>query len=152
MILTNENDIYIFYEVIEQLEPQRILDMGMFLKRIGSVSRKAVNREVPEGVRLDGVDFFPEISFAAWKNVYDEILEYRNLGDMNPGREYDCTILLGIEEIQTKMPLSEIIQKVQKCSRYVLTDRMAAAWKETKCRIVDLKVEDDIYYLVDFGE
>ena len=58
MILKNENDIYIYFETIAQLEPKTILDVGMFLKRIGSVSRKAMDGGVPEDVRLDGVDFF----------------------------------------------------------------------------------------------
>ena len=45
MILRNENSIYMFYEIVEQLEPASILDMGMFLKRAGSVSRKIMDRK-----------------------------------------------------------------------------------------------------------
>ena len=41
MILKNENSIYMFYEAIEQLEPEKILDVGMFLKRTGA-DRKSV--------------------------------------------------------------------------------------------------------------
>ncbi len=62
MILKNENDIYMYFETIEQLAPQRVLDIGMFLKRIGSVSRKVMDREVPAEVCLDGIDF-PNFSF-----------------------------------------------------------------------------------------
>ena len=61
-----ENDIYLYFETVQQLEPQRVLDIGMLLKRAGSVSRKAMNREVVEGIQLDGVDFFPEMNFIAF--------------------------------------------------------------------------------------
>ena len=53
MILKNENDIYLYFETIEQLEPKHILDVGMFLKRIGSVSRKVMDREVLADIRLE---------------------------------------------------------------------------------------------------
>ena len=41
MILKNENSIYMFYEVIEQLESEKILDVGMFLKRVGRCQGKS---------------------------------------------------------------------------------------------------------------
>ena len=68
MILKNENDIYMYFETIEQLAPQRVLDIGMFLKRIGSVSRKVMDREVPAEVCLDGIDLFPQFQFPVWRN------------------------------------------------------------------------------------
>ena len=63
MILKNENSIYMFYEAIEQLEPEKILDVGMFLKRTGAVSRKVMSRDIPEDRQLTGIDFFPELTF-----------------------------------------------------------------------------------------
>ncbi len=50
MVLTNRSAIYIYFDLIKQLEPKRILDIGMFLKRTGSVSRKMMARQVPESV------------------------------------------------------------------------------------------------------
>lgn len=73
MIIKSENSIYIFYEIIRQLEPNSILDMGMFLKRVGSVSTKIMGREIPEQIVLDGVDFFPEISFPVWDTIYHQV-------------------------------------------------------------------------------
>ena len=152
MIITNENDIYIYFEVIEQLEPQKILDFGMFLKRAGSVSRKVMNREVPEKVRLDGVDFFPETNFPVWKNIYDRITDYRIFFNNGTSGKYDCSILLGIRELQEKVSLTQIINAARNNSRYALISDISSPWMEAGCRIADLKVEDDIYYLVDFGE
>ena len=73
MILKNENSIYMFYEAIEQLEPEKILDVGMFLKRTGAVSRKVMSRDIPEDRQLTGIDFFPELTFPVWNMIYDQI-------------------------------------------------------------------------------
>ncbi len=75
MVLTNRSAIYIYFDLIKQLEPKRILDIGMFLKRTGSVSRKMMARQVPESVILDGIDFFPEMNFPVWNNIYNRVLD-----------------------------------------------------------------------------
>ena len=98
MILKNENDIYIFFEAIEQLEPGRVLDVGMFLKRIGCVSRKAMNREVPEETQLDGVDFFPETNFPVWDGIYDSVLDVDGFAAKGTPDLYGLAVVLGTEE------------------------------------------------------
>ena len=153
MIIKNENSIYIFYEMIEQLEPASILDVGMFLKRVGSVSRKIMGREVPENVKLDGVDFFPQTSFPIWNTIYDQMKtaeEYFCAGD---DKRYDLVTVLGISELQKEISLTEIIERTAEVSKYVLTDRLETEWCAHKrfVRAVDIKVEDDIFYLIEFG-
>lgn len=152
MILANENDIYIFFEIIEQLEPKSILDLGMFLKRVGSVSRKIMNNELPCDIRLDGVDFFPEINFPVWNNVYDEIINYKTYFGNNQNRKYDCAILLGTKELKKTVSFSEIINAVEENARYMLVSDDSEIQTQKKHKIVDLKVEGDTYYLIDFGE
>ena len=44
--MLKKNDIYIFFETMKQLEPHSILDIGMFFKRIGAVSRNAMDEEI----------------------------------------------------------------------------------------------------------
>ena len=34
--ITNANDIYVYFEIANMVEHERILDVGMFLKRMGS--------------------------------------------------------------------------------------------------------------------
>ena len=73
MILTNETDIYTFFEIIDKSEAGSILDVGMFLKRIGSVSRQVKEKEIPRDRILTGVDYFEEIQCPVWNNIYDKI-------------------------------------------------------------------------------
>lgn len=154
MILTNQNDIYIFFEVIRQIEPKSILDIGMFLKRAGSVSRKAMDGEVAEDIRLDGIDFFREIDFPVWKNIYNRIIDYQVFLAEDEKQTYDLVILLGADALRQIISLKEIARKATELSRYVLTDKFADVWvmQYADAKVIDLKVEEDTYFLIDFGE
>lgn len=162
MILKNENDLYIYFETIEQLEPQKILDIGMFLKRIGSVSRKVMNREVPQAISLDGVDFFPGTDFLAWKNIYDhrmdadcffnQVMEYAGR-KQGVSKEYDLAVMLGINDLCQQTGFGSIINKLPEYTRYLLADQIIDEWKSKwqEAEIINLQVEEDIYFLLDFG-
>lgn len=83
IMIRRANDAYIFLEVIDQLEPASVLDVGMFMKRAGFVARQVMDKELPRGIRLDGVDFFPEVSLPIWQGIYDHV--------------FSCEILAGAE-------------------------------------------------------
>lgn len=154
MIITNENDGYIFFEVIKRLEAMSILDVGMLLKRIGAVSRCAMNEEVPKDALLAGVDFFPETDFPVWKNVYDQIIQKDAFLECQQIQQYDLAVMLGAEELAERVDMPEIIRKVGCQTCYVLTDALLEDWKKQKpdLRMIDVSVENDRYYLLDFGE
>lgn len=151
MIITNENDGYIFFEIIKRLEAMSILDVGMFLKRIGAVSRCAMNEEVPKEAFLAGVDFFPETDFPVWKNVYQQIISKDEFLECVKRQQYDLAVILGTEELSECMELSGIIRNVSCQTRYVLTDGLLEEWKRKipDLRIIDVSVENDRYYLLD---
>lgn len=154
MILKNENTIYMFYEVIEQIEPDAILDVGMFLKRVGAVSRKVMSREIPENIKLYGIDFFPKITFPVWGMIYDQIEPAESYYKKQDTGKYDLAVALGIESFQKKIPLDKIVTQTAKTSKYVLLDQWLPVWgkQERFVRAIDIKVENDIYFLVMFEE
>ena len=154
MILKNENDIYIYYETIEQLEPERVLDIGMFLKRTGSVSRKVMNREVPKEIWLDGVDFFPETHFLVWNNIYNRIVSPDRFLREAPNVVYGLAVLLGVEEIVSNACFLRIMKKLPECARYLLTNRVLDVEKMNwpGVKIIDLHVEQDAYFLVEMQQ
>ena len=153
MILKNENDIYIFFETAEQLEPCKVLDIGMFFKRAGCVCRKAMNKEISEEIQLDGIDFFPEIDFPVWHNIYDNILDMESFIKMDVNAPYGLAVILGTEEFyQTESSLFMML-KISQCARYVLVSKLSEKWKQLVpfLKVIDLQVENDRYYLLDLG-
>lgn len=92
--VTDENDIYVYFEVIRQLQPSSVLDFGMMLKRMGALSRQAMNCRIPQNIRLDGVDLYPYIELPIYQIVYDNIYDMKNL----PDRKYDLGVMLCMSE------------------------------------------------------
>lgn len=154
MILTNKNDIGVFFEVIEELEPHRVLDIGMFLKRIGCVSRQVMEIGSLEEVILDGIDVFPEVDFPIWKKIYNRIWCIQEFFNNSISDKYDIAVMLGTTGLGKKYLLPVLVETVKGTARYLLIDRLDDEWvnKFSSIEIKELKMEEDIYYLVDFGE
>lgn len=95
-VITDEDDIYIYFEVIRALRPASILDFGMTLKRMGSISRQAMHCEIPRDTRLDGIDFCAGVNLPIYEQIYDRI--YDGHGQQLPERTYDLAIYLCIPE------------------------------------------------------
>lgn len=154
MILKNEDDIYIYFEAIRQLEAQAVLDIGMFLKRVGSISRKIMNMEAPETVQLDGVDFFREIHFPVWSNIYQKITDAEDffLGKTETG--YDLAIAFGLESIKDQASVRQILESLKGTVRYLLLDDGLSTYRPifSDARILDFSIDQSMYYLLDLGK
>lgn len=157
MIIPKENDSYIYFEVIKRLEAMRILDVGMHLKRIGAVSRCAMNEEVPENAFLVGVDFYPELNFPVWSNIYDRIISKDNLLGCQKemvSQTYELTVMLGMGELTKQAAFPDIVRSICVQTRYVLSDELSEEWKRERpqLKIIDISVDRDRYYILDMGE
>lgn len=72
-IITNDNDIYIYFKLIEQIQPSSILDVGLFLQRIGAVSRQAMSCEIPHHIYLEGLECFAQTPLPIYSQIYNQI-------------------------------------------------------------------------------
>lgn len=72
--ITNQNDLFIYFEVIRQLRAKNVLDIGMTLKRSGAISRQIADSSIQRKVHLTGVDLFPEICIPVYNIIYNQIL------------------------------------------------------------------------------
>lgn len=102
-MITDGTDIYFYFEVIRQLAPMSVLDIGMFLKRIGAVARQAVSCELSRDILLFGIDFFPEVRLAVYEKIYNGILLKNQLlenSELLQGMEekFDLAVLIGVAE------------------------------------------------------
>lgn len=77
--IINQNDMYLYFEIINQIEPDSIIDIGMFLKRIGAISRQVNGFFVPDNVVLDGIDIMPHLSVKVYEKIYDNIASIADL-------------------------------------------------------------------------
>ena len=122
MILTNETDIYTFFETIDKSEAGSILDVGMFLKRIGSVSRQVKEKEIPRDRILTGVDYFEEIQCPVWNNIYDKIYRPEEIFIPENNQRYELATVLHLHECVEEEKFYEMWEWLCGHVYYVLTD------------------------------
>ena len=151
IVISDENMNYIFFQVINRIEAESVLDVGMFLKRIGCVSRGMMNEKISESVQLVGIDFWPEITFPVWKYVYNDIYtveEYLNTGEE---KKYDLAVLLGSQELSENIGYGELIKRVKRQVSYLLTDILSKELQNgiQEKKIKELKVEESTFFLLD---
>lgn len=148
-LITNQNDIYVFFEIVKQIEPKSILDLGMFLKRIGNISRQTANEEISKEVTMDAVDYLEDMKIPVYETVYNGI--YDEYTFLHSNKTYELAIMLRLgnvmDEEQEELLWNHLKGKVP----YVLTDYEGADRKrflENKGKILELKVDNNVYGLV----
>ena len=150
-MMYTQNDIFVFYEIINDIKPEKVLDVGMFLKGVGSVSRKIMDKKIDENIWMKGVDFMPEVQFPFFQQIYDEIITIQSFLKQSDNKEmYDLGVFLknrkaDIEGEKEKKTL----EKMLGMCHYILTNKCGI----DKCcekkieNIITVKVEDDEYYI-----
>lgn len=135
--LNKKNDMYVYFESIVQILPSTVLDIGMFLKRIGTISSQALDQTVPRSCTLDGVDLLPEKKLPVYQTIYHDVRTYDSfLAEITSGNQketirqtsYDLVSLLYIDRL---LPVSEI-QRIWE-------------WISTHCRYAVTNYNPDIY-------
>lgn len=149
-ILKDSNDLFTYYEVMNQMEAKCILDVGMFLKRVGSLTRDTVGEHLPENAFLSGIDIAPEIKFPAWSYIYDKIQDISDFLEKESDITYDISFFLGMKGLLPENVLKELIDKVSDSAEYVLIDDTIEEWDvmSTYTKKVPFEVEGKMYYLL----
>ncbi len=107
-IVTDENDIFFYFEMIRQVRPESVLDHGMFLRSIGALSRSVRDMRFSEDICLVGVDTDPVCGLGIYETVYDRIVTPY---DMFMSQDhYSLALIMMPEETGLSEPM-ETLQK-----------------------------------------
>lgn len=150
MILNSETDIYAFFEIIDRAEAASILDVGMILKRIGSVSRQVKDKEITTDKKLIGVDFFPEVVCPVWNTIYDVIYKPNEIFLQENHQKYELAVVMQLEKCMDKEEVRPMWKWLSTHISYIMTD-----WKleEVKKMIIfknvqEIVVDDKLYWFI----
>lgn len=125
MLLINENDIYVYFEIIKQNSAKRVLDVGMFLSRIKAVSRQVENLSINENVILDGVNITNEEIFPVYQKIYDSIIANDDWGN-----NYDLIIFLRANEFLDPVQRLKVWEQIKQTKAAVLSDTIDPAFTQ----------------------
>lgn len=108
------DDVYVVTETIEQIEPESILDIGMFFERACILSRKIVDKQIPQETILDGYEFEHK-NIGIQSTIYDNIVNTVHI------RKYDMAIMAYVER---KFAM-QIIERIRNSVKYLLVSQNA---------------------------
>ncbi len=157
IVITNKNDMFVTLETIAQLEPGAILDIGMFFKRIGCISRTIMDYTIPKNTILDGIDLYEHLSFPVWNNIYNKIICYQGSASI-PDYPYQLVIALGIQRLLECMnlpDLSALIKMIKYHAHYLLINEYTGLRAFLLQHHLDahyIQSEEYTYYLIKIGE
>lgn len=109
--ISNTDDIFVYLQIIKQTDSGSILDIGLFLKRIGAISRNIRGESIPDDAFLYGIDPCPEIEMAVFYTIYNGICHVSAISDM-ADKHFDLAIMLRPEGIFTK-------EQIEKCYDFI---------------------------------
>lgn len=147
-MILNKNTMYIYYEVINQLEPEYVIDIGLFYKSIGGVSRTVLDKEVSKECYLLGVYTDSIKGLDIYTNIYNKIVdvsEFYNLCKSNH-KKYKLAIMLS-DCIPENKKL-EFIKNVSNISLYILALEKDKDLFDSRLEIVELSIDLDKYIIV----
>ena len=81
-MIVNKNTMYVFCEVIKQLEPDRVLDAGMFIESIGGITRQILDMGVPEEYYMTGVRIKRTDNLNVYNNIYNDIIDINKISEL----------------------------------------------------------------------
>ena len=116
--IPNKNDIYLFFEIIRQAVPKRVLDVDLFLQRIGMISRQAMNYEIPTDVDLTGWNLSNHTILPVFKTIYDHILPH----DCKLNDIYDLIFLFHTNESIAHSDKITIWEQLSSHGKHIITD------------------------------
>lgn len=119
-----QNDIYLYFETIRQLQAKTVLDIGMTLKRCGAICRQVADSSIDPSVFLCGVDLDPDTTVPIYRNLYQEILSPEALlKKQSDDKFYELAVLL---ELPKDVLMNEVlITFLKNNTKYLLTDHEA---------------------------
>lgn len=140
MIIHDWNKIYTYFQLIRELRPTSILDIGMLLKRSGCLSRRTMSFESLDDVRLEGIDIMPEYQFKVYAGIYDKIYDIDKIEQLSDSAYYDMITMFQIRGVITKEEENQLFEYALSHSRYLIADLAAA--QEQFQRGMNLKYRD----------
>ena len=148
MYITDDNDIYSYFYVINNIKPARVIDIGMLLMRAGAVAREAKGESLNVDMRLDAVNSMEIPSLAVYDNVYDTIYAacFENVQE-----KYDLAMVYRAEEIMSNEQIDKMLNWCKEHVNYLFMDcRIDGACRKLIAMgtVKEIQISESKYLLV----
>lgn len=116
-------EIRMYFEMINEIKPESILDLNMYLARLGAITRKYQDIYISDEIYMVGIDIPDKRKITACSKIYDKIYEYENINFTDWG-QYELGTIFGVDisECLSDKKIADIAKKASKICRYLLID------------------------------
>lgn len=132
--VNNKNDYYIYFEIINQIEPSSVLDLGSFLKAAGAISRNIMDISISEEIILDSLDFCPKNNILVYEKIYNSIYTEQEIDELLM-KNYELIVSLNAYDYKSSSWLRDFYIKFKDKVHWILT----------KADILDIKAIGPFY-------
>lgn len=144
-MITNKDTMYTFCEIIKQLEPDKLLDIGLFYKAIGSVARNILDIDIPESCYITGVTSEDISKVFIYRTIYNKIIDNNKFIE-GGCKEYKLAIMLSDSVSEEYKPL--LVVSALKSASYLLLYKSDKKYLPGDYNLGNVKVINDEYCLV----
>lgn len=152
--ITDRDSFYFFFEAIKNTHPNSILDIGMFLKRIGALSRGILSYSIPEDILLDGVDCMPEVEVPIYHSIYNSICSLEDFltQKKRPDISYDMISFLFLEPICSKEQIENLCKWIMGHCTYAICEPNPAIlhYFSSYQNVFTITLNQSAFYIVQF--
>lgn len=152
-MITDTDVMYVYCEIINQLEAQKILDIGMFFKAVGAVSRSILDMQIPQEYNITGVDIDKMPYLDIYDTIYNRITDVEELFKCAYQKEkYDLITFIGAEkEKLSDVARKNILVKLAENAKNILTYNDDEALLEKYGTVISVTINDKKYALATVG-
>lgn len=143
----NDNDLFAYFEVINQIEPKTCIDFGPFLKMAGCIARQAKDVSISEEIYVVGVDLEPDIKANIYSTIYNELIAFEQVESVK--KSYDLAMALRIGDYCDDFP--NTLKWISQNCHYLCTNIEPSLIGISFEKVNYLQVENDRYYVYTFG-
>ena len=147
-VINDPDRMYAYSIMLSQLHPQKALDVGMFLKRIGAISRSFWNFDLPADTALYGLDL-TMTEVAVYQSIFEQIATPADYMERYAQEQFDLAVLFLAKELMDTEAYHQLWNWLPAHTRFVFTDDGETA--KRFCRAVSpVSIRDREYYILKY--
>ncbi len=140
---SDQNDVTVFFLVLEDSEPESVLDMGMMIRKNNIISRYTGDIVIPDKVIIDGLELTGEPVLPIHEAVYDDIIYGQEALGSRGGYELGVILTDDVSD----MDMASLLHMAG-CHNLLTYDSNKKRLEGLKCReLTQLKLESKEYLM-----
>ncbi len=147
-VITDKGTMYVWFTMASKPEYRSVLDVGLFLHRIGAISRQVADIGVVADKEIYGLAFPSEPVFAVMKALYQRVWDVAACKEAE--KQFDLGLLLSLGAFKDECDEVFLRSVVKHCRQVFLDEETMEAYPffRTYKEILPMHMDQESFYLI----